>query len=630
MKKLLSVILAIIMTLSVFSCVSVYAVEDVTVPETENTTEGDVVEPPTDEPTTEEIPGSVVNPPYEIIVENTVDGILLKWDSVARAVQYNVYRRAAGESSFKLIAEIPEEDLTQGDEYVDVDVTSGNYYKYAIKTIAEDSESELRESGLARYVASPEFTVENHQNGVILQWQTVPGASNYIIYRREAGQTNAKFYARVGGNLTKYVDGKAKSGFYYEYFMVSSSDSRTDKYTSSRDAKGVVIKCVGVTTVLTLINKNDGVELCWQKVPGATGYMIYRRSAGEPDFTYLATAGNIGEYIDSSAVSGKFYTYIARAVSNNYVGCYKDIHKVIMRLDTPIIQAAANGNDGIYVRWNNIPGATEYHIFRRNAGEKDFKLIGKTTDIRYKDTTTVYGKYYAYKVRAAYTKCYSEFSPTPIVWRFIPLNGKVTDKVAFNMYKGAVETAKKTRSLSFNFITWGECVSAKAVYGNDPDVEAIANSFKNSFIPKKDAQVYTFNNGYGNELVPPCDLDYSKVKSATSVKKGNNYVITIVFKDLKSIPYMSEHEIEKVATVYFDLHDYYTDLWMVLGARDGSFKEVYKNFTVVAEITPSGQIVRLEQKGLADCNFGCKNGYAGKFEVEADVNTYCEYYNIKY
>ena len=129
MKKLLSVILAIIMTLSVFSCVSVYAVEDVTVPETENTTEGDVVEPPTDEPTTEEIPGSVVNPPYEIIDENTVDGILLKWDSVARAVQYNVYRRAAGESSFKLIAEIPEEDLTQGDEYVDVDVTSGNYYK---------------------------------------------------------------------------------------------------------------------------------------------------------------------------------------------------------------------------------------------------------------------------------------------------------------------------------------------------------------------------------------------------------------------------------------------------------------------------------------------------------------------
>lgn len=644
MKKILCAFMSLLLILSVFS-VAVSAIEETTFPAQEEQTTVEATEPTTEETTDENTTnepttdGGVVLPeetipnvkeiasPVSVICQTTKSGFDISWSSVAEASAYNVYRRASGEADFKLITTVLEKDTAKDDHYTDADVKSGVYYLYAVSCVSEEYESEYKESSLVRYIASPVISAQNTLKGVCIKWRLVTGASNYIVYRRDAGQKEAKFLARVAGTSTSFVDVNVKSGFYYEYFVVASSDSKTDKYTSAKNGANVVLKHIGPAKVVFLYNQNEGVEVHWYAVSGATGYRVYRRAAGEKYFTYLNTAKN-SPYTDKTAVSGQFYTYVVKATSNSYLGEYEDAHKVIRRLTAPQIIAAANGNDGIYVKWKLVPGASEYQVWRRNAGAKDFVFVGKSTSDRYKDTSVVYGKYYAYKVKAVYQRTTSQLSPNQVVWKFVPLNGKVTGTVAFNMYKDAVEVAKKTPNVSFNMKTWAKCASASGTGTYDEVVNVIVKDFKNSFVSEREAKVYTFKNGYGNEIIPPCDLTYANVKSATSVKKGNNYVVTIVFNRLNMG--FENRDFRKVASVYVDSQDYLDALASQISMSDGYWGTQYDNFTIVAEITPAGKIVRLEQRGLAICDFGGKMSDYGYFNIDGKVNSYCQYYNFKY
>ena len=74
----------------------------------------------------------------------------------------------------------------------------------------------------------------------------------------------------------------------------------------------------------TLESTTDGVQICWDKVDGATEYLIYRRSTNGK-YTEIANIidGGTTSYIDSNVENGMEYEYVVKAMNENDYSFYE-------------------------------------------------------------------------------------------------------------------------------------------------------------------------------------------------------------------------------------------------------------------------------------------------------------------
>ncbi|HEV8360615.1 MAG TPA: fibronectin type III domain-containing protein [Candidatus Thermoplasmatota archaeon] len=64
------------------------------------------------------------------------------------------------------------------------------------------------------------------------------------------------------------------------------------------------------------------------------------------------------------------------------------------------VGAVAENNGDITLSWDTLAGADGYNVYRREAGETDFNLIGTTTETTFVDSDTTVGVAYDYQVLA--------------------------------------------------------------------------------------------------------------------------------------------------------------------------------------------------------------------------------------
>ena len=359
-------------------------------------------------------------------VLNVANGVQVRWNAVDGAESYNVYRKTAT-TGWVLLGK------SSGTSYTDTTAKAGTTYTYTARTVADGSMSAY-ESGLSiKRIATPKLTgVSNSNNGLYVKWNKVADATEYRVYRKTLN-SGWKYLATTKNTYYTDTSIKDKCGYYYGYTVIAVSGNTYSGF----DNTGVMMQRLFAPALKSAKNVNDGIQFTWGAVSGARSYYVYRKTA-TTGWVLLGTSTTT-TYLDKTAQPGVKYTYTARAVHNKYISTYQSGISVT-RLTTPKITGVSNSNNGIYVKWGKVTGATEYRVYRKtlNSG---WKYIATTKNNYYTDTAIKNncGYYYGYTIIAVNGKTWSTFDN----------NGVMTKRLFTPVLKSTVNVGSGIQ------ITWG-------------------------------------------------------------------------------------------------------------------------------------------------------------------------------
>ena len=328
----------------------------------------------------------------------------LTWDKVPGATGYYIYRKGGklNNSQWEKIATIKSGKTVS---YVDKKATSTSWcYTYTVKAYNKTTVSAYDKTGLSfNYLKAPTLkSTSITASGIKITWSySDSDATHYWVYRK-SGDSWVKLGKATGKSFT---DTTAKSGKTYTYTVKAASKTNVGAYNT----KGISSKFLSVPKLTGFtFDSSKRAKITWEKVSGATGYQIFRKTATNKDWVKIAetTSGKTTTYYDSvKKTPGEKYIYTVRAINGKYRSYYvtSGIQRVF--LTTPTIKLANAATDtedlGIKVSWNKIKNATYYKVYRKAPGATSYKTIAsKVTTTSFYDTNVESGKAYSYRVEA--------------------------------------------------------------------------------------------------------------------------------------------------------------------------------------------------------------------------------------
>lgn len=243
--------------------------------------------------------------------------------------------------------------------------------------------------------------------GIRVSWNAVTGASGYRVYRK----TGSSGWSNIGDTTsTSFKDSTAKEKTTYTYTVRAKNssgviDSDYNKTGVSAAWNSSSAGLIDTPKMASAAAESTGIRVKWNKVSGANGYRVYRKTTG--NWGFLADVGNTDNYLDTGCVSGTKYTYTVRAMIDGQVRSNYETKGVSATWTNPIapgniaapklIAAVAEGN-GIRVSWNSVSGAAAYKVYRKN-GTKNWAYLVNVSGTSYLDNATDPGEVYTYTVR---------------------------------------------------------------------------------------------------------------------------------------------------------------------------------------------------------------------------------------
>ena len=247
----------------------------------------------------------------------------------------------------------------------------------------ENKEDIIGSSEGSMSVPQKPYKITNTVSGVHVYWDAVDGVSQYGVWRSETGKDGT--YQWLGNPGTEhFIDTGVMSGTTY-FYKITSYDGETEMHSDMSEAIGITF--VGTPDITERTNVASGIALGWEKIEGATGYAIYRRSyAGSDAWVRIATIeGNeTFAYTDTSvgAEDGVVYRYTIRALAGNnrtmLSGCRNTGRTMARLANRAIANVTAAGGGSVVCSWTTSTQASGYevHLMSSEGKESIVKVNG--------------------------------------------------------------------------------------------------------------------------------------------------------------------------------------------------------------------------------------------------------------
>ncbi|MBQ4609397.1 MAG: hypothetical protein IJB18_07435, partial [Clostridia bacterium] len=229
-----------------------------------------------------------------------VNGVTLTWNEAdAENVTYAVYRD--GEAYAKV----------ETNAFDDADVSLGETYTYDVYTVHEwDGESIARADGPgSATIAVPMLGKVQNLNAMFtsdteasLTWDPVDDATGYEIYRAPV-DGEPDLIEIVPDNA--YIDASVEAGEEYDYQIIAITEFNGKEYAGEpSDVVRAVRGNPASFTEAGFSYEAGGVDLAWEGMEGATGYILLRDGEEIAELTADTTS-----YFDDTVELGKTYVY---------------------------------------------------------------------------------------------------------------------------------------------------------------------------------------------------------------------------------------------------------------------------------------------------------------------------------
>jgi hypothetical protein len=211
----------------------------------------------------------------------------------------------------------------------------------------------------------------------------------------------------------------------------------------------------------------------------------------------------------------------------------------------------------------------------------------------------------------------------------MPLNGTWNKAVTYNFYKNAVGMIKNNGAAGYTLKPWQKLSNLKVDSGDDALDAALKDEFTKLF---SEAQSVTVDKGSydAKYCFPENTVAYNQVKSATCTKKGNNYLVKVVFVDTKNPAEGGNNPITKCAPTYVDM------VAMADAMKDGESitkstgSATYTAYTITSEITPDGKFVSMVHSGPCKATLDMYAPGLGNIDIDYNVVFNAQYSGFKY
>lgn len=261
-------------------------------------------------------------------------------------------------------------------------------------------------------------------NSIALNWTFLDYASGYEVYRSDRQDDGySLIYTAPSYDSLSFVDsGLETEKTYYYKLRAFCSYETAPSYGGLTDPVSAVAKM----TVPSLSAASGGyrsVRLSWARVPGATGYVIYRCTTQTGSFSKVCTLkySEASGYTNYNLTSDRVYYYKVRAYrtvgKKTYYSDYSDIQSARVALTAPILSAVSASETSIRLTWNALSGVSGYELYRSASQDGTYKKIYTATSaptVIYTNKGLSGGAVYYYKIRAygkqGSRKIYGEYS----------------------------------------------------------------------------------------------------------------------------------------------------------------------------------------------------------------------------
>ena len=224
--------------------------------------------------------------------------------------------------------------------------------------------------------------ITNTCSGSHVYWKKFAGAKSYNLYRSTSKDGT---YTKIATTAaTNYTDTNVKSGTTY-YYKIRAN--RSNGVSDASTAKGVVF--VETPDITLRVNRSTGIGLGWNKISGATGYAVYRKSySGSDAWKRVATITNAStlSWVDTSVKNnnGSQYRYTVRALAGSdrktLSGC-RNTGRTMVRIFTPTISKVTVGSGSMKVLWDRNTAVHGYEVRLMRGQSIDTYTVGGNQNV---------------------------------------------------------------------------------------------------------------------------------------------------------------------------------------------------------------------------------------------------------
>ena len=321
-------------------------------------------------------------------IENTVTGSKISWGKCSGASKYRVYYLQ--NRSWKALGNTTATSFTHNK------LKSETKYTYTVRCLDSKGNfvSGYDKNGTSNIFLNPPkiSSLANINGGVEIKWNTLKYADGYRVYRK----TKNTGWTRIGNTEDNtFKDTNVKSGTAYTYTVRCVDE---DGNFASYFNNGKSVTFVKTPTINKIENTATGSKISWGKCSGASKYRVYYLK--NRSWKALGTTASTS-YTHNKPVNGTTYTYTVRCLDSkgNFVSGYDKNGTSNTFIAPPAISKVSKAANGNLVKWNSVPDAAGYRLYRKTVNTSWSRLADVTEGTSYTDTSAKKGNVYSYTLR---------------------------------------------------------------------------------------------------------------------------------------------------------------------------------------------------------------------------------------